>query len=398
MKNLIGILVVSLAIVAVLLATCTGPTSDSPSAPSTSSVAPAKSADPPQSPEPTAPPTASPVPAQGTVDDPPAPKEHRSQKTVSLPQALTPSSPTTSSIPVPPTNTAFHSAPLPLLAALPLELYPDANIEAILAVHPRDLEGDSGTSSGFLLVPTDSLRSELRISLSDRDWLPTDFTRGQPASTINTPTAYGQRWGQVFVGAAYQDRIRYDDWTDGIASFGFGLGDPIRYVGLDVTVNILDTYTEFGKDRSLSLSLHRRLPHRTAVAVGHENLWHTYGTDGGSSRYLVVSKVLLLRDRPTSALGSMVLNLGFGNDRFLPEEQFARDEDGVNVFGSLAVRVLPQANAVANWTGQDLALGVSIAPVRTWPLVITPAVVDVTGTAGDGLRFAMSAGVSHTFR
>jgi hypothetical protein len=286
-------------------------------------------------------------------------------------------------------------AVLPPLSPDPLPVH---GVEALLAVDIRALEGGTGPSTGVLLVPVDSLRRQLRLPLPDRDWLPTDFTQGQPASTINTPTAYGQRWGQVYAGAAYQNRIRYSDWTDGVASVGFGLGNPATYVGLDVSVSLLDTYTDFAEDRSLSLKLHRRLPFRSAVAVGHENVWHTDGTDGGSSRYLVVSKVVLLRDRPTSALGSMVVNLGLGTDRFLPETDFARGDDGVNVFGSLGVRVLPPVNAVANWTGQDLALGLSIAPVRTWPLVITPAVVDVTGTAGDGARFAMSAGLNYTFR
>ena len=179
---------------------------------------------------------------------------------------------------------------------------------------------------------------------------------------------------------------------------GLGLGDPERYVGLDVSVNLLDTYTEFGTDRSLSLKLHRRLPVRSAVAAGHENVWRTDGTDGGSSRYVVLSKVVLLRTRPTAALGTVVVNVGLGTDRFLPELQFARGEEGVNAFGSIGVRVLPPVNAVANWTGQDLALGLSIAPVRTWPLVLTPAMVDVTGRAGDGARFAMSAGLNYRFR
>lgn len=282
-------------------------------------------------------------------------------------------------------------------AALPIEPLPVADVEALLAVPPRALEG--GTGRGVLLVPADSLREHLRLPIAaHRSGLPTDYTRGQPVSTINTPTAYGQQLGDVYGGLGYQDRIRYADWRDGVAAVGLGLGDPVRYVGVDVAVSLLDTYTDFAEDRSLSLKLHRRLPYRSAVAVGHENLWHTDGTDGGSSRYVVVSKVLLLRDRPTAALGSMVVNAGLGTDRFLSEARFARRADGVNAFGSVAVRVLPPVNAVANWTGQDLALGLSIAPVRTWPLVVTPAVVDVTGRAGDGARFAVGAGLNYRFR
>jgi hypothetical protein len=398
MKKLIGLLVVVLAIIALLLTTCDGPSSDpsASSGPSTSVETPAAPAAPPAAASDAAASDAAAADKAASAPDasetPGAPSPNDDAAT-----APTPASPP-SSTPASPPHSPRLSVPSITLSALPVEVLPESGLEALLAVHSRDLEGGSGESSALLLVSADSLRAQFRIELPDREWLPTDFTRGQPASTINTPTAYGQRWGQVFAGAAYQNRIRYDDWTDGVASAGLGLGNPMRYVGLDVTVNILDTYTEFAEDRSLSLKLHRRLPYRTAVAVGHENIWHTAGTDGGSSRYLVVSKVMLLRDRPTSSFGSMVLNLGLGNDRFLPETDFVRGEDGVNAFGSLAVRLLPPVNAIANWTGQDLALGLSIAPVRTWPLVVTPALVDVTGTAGDGARFSMSAGLSYTFR
>jgi hypothetical protein len=395
MKKLLGVFVLVLAVIALLLSTCRGPTSES-SGPA-GEAPPASAGAPPPAPDEAPAPDADPAPeaadrqsraARAPAAAPPPSPEERPI----TPQEAPPPSPE------PPREApaawTVDASPPPL----PPTPVPVERIEALLAVDTRTLEGRTVPTAGVLLVPVDTLRHRLRLPLPSSDWLPTDFTRGQPASTINTPTAYGQKWGQVSAGAAYQNRIRYDDWTDGVASVGIGLGNPLSYVGLDVSVNILDTYTEFADDRSLSLKLHRRLPYRTAVAVGHENIWHTDGTDGGSSRYLVVSKVVLLRDRPTSALGSMVLNLGVGNDRFLPEERFARGEDGVNVFGSLGVRVLPPVNAVANWTGQDLALGLSIAPVRTWPLVLTPAVVDVTGTAGDGARFSVSAGLNYTFR
>jgi len=326
MKPLIGILVVGLAVVGLLLTTCNGPSTDSLT--KTSSSAPVTEAQSSPS-EPSPAPVHAPTPTEPVSADASVPAATPAPTAPTRPHKDAAS--TMPADPTAPSNPAFF-----VLPPLPTEVLPDDGLEAVLAVHPLDLEGGSGASSNLLILPTDSteaLHSQLRIALPDRNWLPTDFTRGQPASTINTPTAYGQRWGQVFGGVAYQERIRYDDWTD-----------------------------------------------------------------GGSSRYVVASKVVFLRDRPTSSFGSMVLNVGLGNDRFLPEAQFAQDEDGVNVFGSLGVRVLPPVNAIANWTGQDLALGFSIAPVRTWPFVITPAVVDVTGNAGDGARFSMSAGLSYNFR
>jgi hypothetical protein len=179
---------------------------------------------------------------------------------------------------------------------------------------------------------------------------------------------------------------------------GVGVGNPSRSVGLTVTGSLLDTYTDFGADRSLSLKLHRRLPYRSAVAVGYENVWHTRGTDGGDSHYVVASTVLPLRATPTAPLGAVVVSAGLGDDRFLSEKRFARGEEGINVFGGLAVRLLSPVNGLANWSGQDLNLGLSVAPHRALPLVLTTAVLDVTGRAGDGARIAVGAGVGLDLR
>jgi len=215
-----------------------------------------------------------------------------------------------------------------------------------------------------------------------------------PGTTINTPTAYGARWGQVYVGASVQDRIRYASWTDGVVTLGAGLGDPSRWIGLDVTLNILDTYTDFAQDRAVSLKLHRHLPASSAIAVGWENIWHTDGTDGGSSPYAVVSTSTRLHgDGPWTPFGVLIASLGVGGDRFQDERAFLRRENGAGVFGSLALQVVRPVRAIANWTGQDLSLGLSITPVPRFPVVITPALMDVTGRAGDGLRFSASVAI-----
>lgn len=219
-----------------------------------------------------------------------------------------------------------------------------------------------------------------------------------PGTTINTPTAFGARWGQVYAGVSMQDRIRYADWTDGVMTMGAGLGDPSRWVGVDVTLQVLDTYTDFAQDRAVSVKLHRRLPGASAIAVGWENIWHTSGTDGGSSPFAVVSKATRLHSGgPWMPFGVVVASIGVGGDRFQRERAFRQRESGAGVFGSLAVQVVRPVHAIANWTGQDLSLGLSITPVPRFPVVFTPALVDVTGTAGDGVRFSASAAVIYDF-
>ncbi|MBO1349159.1 MAG: hypothetical protein EBE86_018005 [Hormoscilla sp. GUM202] len=58
---------------------------------------------------------------------------------------------------------------------------------------------------------------------------------------------------------------------------------------------------------------------------------------------------------------------------------------------------MPQMHAIAEWTGQDLTVGISVVPFQNLPLVITPAVTDITGNAGDGSRFILGIGYGFSF-
>jgi len=237
----------------------------------------------------------------------------------------------------------------------------------------------------------------------------------KPGTATATPTAFGARWGQVYGGVSYQPRSRYaarrdydwraGRWSDGTISFGAGVGNPHKWVGLDVTLNIFETLQtgsarRFGDERTLSLKLHRALPFETAVAVGYENAWRNSPeeAEGGNSFYGVVTKVFSVRAPRNSLFSRATVSVGMGNDRFLPESQYRRQAKGVNVFGSVGVRVWSFLNLVADWTGQDLNVGVSATPIPGFPLVLTPAFVDVTGRAGDTMRFSIGAALTYDFR
>ena len=48
---------------------------------------------------------------------------------------------------------------------------------------------------------------------------------------------------------------------------------------------------------------------------------------------------------------------------------------------------------VADWNGQDLNLSASVVPLRCVPVVISPGLADVTGSAGSPRRFIIGAAV-----
>lgn len=251
----------------------------------------------------------------------------------------------------------------------------------------------------------DTLRQKFLLPLPPTTVVAEQASRGSPGSSAASPTAFGASFGDGFVGAGFQSRTRYTknlprrDQVDGSVVTGFGLGDPLRYVGLEVAVTSFSTIDSGFYTRSgVSFKAHRVLPGNLGVAVGWENaIVMGQEGDGGNSIFGVVTKVVSLQDSPTMPFSSLTISAGAGNGRFRTEDDVKADKKTINAFGSVGVRVIEPASVVADWSGQDLTLALSIVPFRSLPLVITPALADVTGTAGDGARFTIGAGMGFKF-
>lgn len=227
-----------------------------------------------------------------------------------------------------------------------------------------------------------------------------------PGSTLSTPSALGAEHGTVFAGAGFQETTRghrhlpFEDRVDGAVLAGFGLGDARELVGAEVYVTSYSTFRSgFFERIGLSFKVHRQVGDNTAVAVGWENALRSGDDDGdpGTSLYGVATRVFPLRAAATDPFGLLTGSIGIGNGRFRSEDDVLDDRETVNVFGSLALQIVRPVAAVADWTGQDLVLGASVAPFAHWPVVVNAGFADVLGTAGDGARFIAGIGFGHRF-
>jgi len=223
--------------------------------------------------------------------------------------------------------------------------------------------------------------------------------RSSPGISILTPSAYGQSWGSASIGLGVQSRTRFTNKADGVLGLGFGLGDAQKSVGLDIGLTLvdLDPIENILQSGAVSFKLHRRLPDDFAVAVGVKNLLHFGRTDSGTGYYGVITKRFRLQEDVEKPFSQLFISAGVGSGQFRSELDINQDKDSVGIFGSVAVRMAEPVSAIAEWSGQDLTLGLSIAPFRNLPLVITPAVTDITGNAGDGSRFILGIGYSISF-
>ena len=255
----------------------------------------------------------------------------------------------------------------------------------------------AGITPGLVAQDIEDLRAQYRIDLPRVLAVPGGFDRATPGNAAATPTAFGANFGDGFVGVGYQERTRFGDIDDGAVVVGFGWGNSRDLVGVEVAVTSFSTFRQgFGENMGVSAKVHRLLPWSSAIAVGYENFAHGAGTDGGDSPFVVGSKVFNFREGG-EWFSTATMSLGVGGGRFRSEDDVALDDDGANVFGSIGVRMAPAVTAIADWTGQDLALGLSLAPLRKIPIIITPAFADVLEQAGDGARFTIGVGYGFTW-
>lgn len=229
--------------------------------------------------------------------------------------------------------------------------------------------------------------------LSNRNFTP---NRGAPALTIANPYGFGTDRG-FYSSLSYQTDTRLGTDSDGDATmgFGFGVGDARKAVGAELSY----TLASFGNNRDFgtggfNAKVHRQLGQGWGVAAGW-NSFISVGDDNDlqDSLYLVTTKIFKTRENLDSAFSRIAATVGVGNGQFRTESAIEDDEEQFNVFGSLAFRVAPPVSFVTEWTGQDLALGLSASPFRTIPVTINIGVRDLTG-AGDGARFVAGVGTS----
>jgi hypothetical protein len=219
-----------------------------------------------------------------------------------------------------------------------------------------------------------------------------------PGFSIYVPTGFGGDRNTGFVSASYQERGRFSDIDDVGLGFGVGLGDSRKAVGVELSY----TLASFGRNRDFgsggfNVKVHRQLPGDVGVAVG----WNGFLNIGDEnnfeqSLYGVATKIIRTQEKLDSPFSRVAVTLGVGGGQFRTEEAVFDGDDEISVFGSVAVRAVKSASIIAEWTGQDFGVGVSVAPFPNIPLVITPALRDITG-AGDGTRFVVGTGFSFKF-
>ncbi len=233
---------------------------------------------------------------------------------------------------------------------------------------------------------------------------------GSPVGGLNSPSAFGSNWGDVFAGVGYQRTTRPAIFSvanakgqgieDGVLAFGVGLGDSRRLVGLETVATSNSTVRRgFFNEGAISLKLHKQFGENFALAVGADNAI-TYGNDSdvGQSYYGVASSIL----NPSTNIGFLsntTVSLGIGNGRFRSVGDVRLDRSTIGIFGSIGTRLSPNLSLVADWDGQDLGIGLPIgfSIGDNFGIQVMPGIVDLVNRETGGSRFVISGGVGYRF-
>ncbi|MGB3693027.1 MAG: hypothetical protein WBG70_23475 [Spirulinaceae cyanobacterium] len=218
-----------------------------------------------------------------------------------------------------------------------------------------------------------------------------DAFAASPALSIYIPVGYGADRNTIFTSHSYQSAVRVDDGSVYSAGVGVGLGDADKAVGVELSY-ALDTNNAFG-DGGFNTKVHKRFGNDWSGALGWNGLLNTSRNDFEQSFYGALTKVFRTQPSLNDSFSRVSVTAGLGDGQFRSNGAVAVGDNNINAFGNVAVRVARPVSLIAEWTGQDLGLGVSIAPFKNIPIVVTPAFRDVAG-AGDKPRFVLGLGAA----
>lgn len=218
---------------------------------------------------------------------------------------------------------------------------------------------------------------------------------------LTTPVGWGALPGSVYAVGGVTKPSPYDPEADAAITVGFGLGDPVKYVGVQTEIVSLDMS---GWARyAMNIRLHRYLGKANSIAIGGETIViQDTGSpsDAKESYYIVYSKGVQNKKFINKRTGRTKLHysIGIGTGRFREKSDYDIDTGkgsyGTAVFGNAAYELLGICNVICDWNGLNLNVGLS-KNIKFFKFITIGAnigISDITKSSGDSKRIIVGLG------
>ena len=218
-----------------------------------------------------------------------------------------------------------------------------------------------------------------------------------PGSSLGAPSGMVSSWGSYFVALGGLTNTPGANRTDGSASVGMGVGDPIKSIGstLSLSIGSIKPSGSPGERGSIAVSIGKFfVGPQLGIAIGGVNVtgWNNMTVKPKRSIYLSATKVIPFNDHP------VIITAGLGDNDFSDVQAINR-ANKTSAFASIAVYLTPHISLIADHTSGILALGASILPIADLPIVFTFGAFDINKDVPNHnkVSFTGSAAYSFTF-
>ncbi|HVT36117.1 MAG TPA: hypothetical protein VHE37_11045 [Nevskiaceae bacterium] len=217
-----------------------------------------------------------------------------------------------------------------------------------------------------------------------------NFSTSSAAPALQVPGGGGSGWGSIGVGVYGQTARGTPARADGSLGLNFGLFDPAKYFGLDLSVSFTSLTGANGSRAfdagTLGYKLHTNLPGLVSFGIGATSVqrWGVAKANK-ADEYASLSKYF--------PMGAYALSATVG----VGDGGFTTDGKGVAGYGSLAFYLTPRISFIGEFTGRFTNFAVSWAPLRLHPLSVTLGAVNLTQWHGLDTQVAASVGYGFGF-
>jgi hypothetical protein len=196
-----------------------------------------------------------------------------------------------------------------------------------------------------------------------------------PSPSLNpgVPSAFIANWGDIYAIATAATAGEQRGVADGSWTAGFGLGDSVRAVGLEINGGC-GSVKSFCSNGGFGLRLGRVLinePDRRLALTGAWQNGVQWGNEGEQDDiYSVTLSYAVPLRPPSSHFGqTLQINAGAGNSTFAP--YVSTDSEGeIGGFVSIGVELSPRVGLSAGWSGRGVNAQLSYSPFLNVPMTL----------------------------